>query len=163
MECMACDFVEHPDRVPGGRVATIGGWVVEHCVGPLGVGTMVVKPARHVTHLGELNPAEVADLGPVLTNVARAVSNAMPESGEPPGQVYVCLWSHANRVPGHIHFVVQPVAAALMERFDAHGPELQVRMFRSDEPMDPVSMEAAADRVRTHLAGGDHVTFPNAD
>jgi hypothetical protein len=47
---MACELIADPDRVPGGRVATIGGWVIEHCVGPLGVGTMVVKPERHVVH-----------------------------------------------------------------------------------------------------------------
>jgi len=82
---MACELIADPDRVPGGRVATIGGWVIEHCVGPLGVGTMVVKPERHVVHLSDLDPSEVAELGPALTNVARAVSLAASETGEPPG------------------------------------------------------------------------------
>ena len=149
---MACELVEHPEGVPGGRIATIGGWVVEHCIGPLGVGTVVVKPARHVIHLADLDPAEVAQLGPALTGVARAVAEAASEVGEPPGQVYACLWSHAQRQPGHIHFVVQPVGSALMERFDAHGPTLQVRMFEGDEPMDPVAMARAADRIRARLA-----------
>jgi diadenosine tetraphosphate (Ap4A) HIT family hydrolase len=148
---MACDFVQHPEGVPGGRIATIGPWVVEHCVGPLGVGTVVVKPARHVVHLADLDRSEVAELGPALTRVARAVAVASSEVGEPPGQVYACLWSHAERQPGHIHFVVQPVGSALMERFDAHGPALQVRMFEEDEPMDPVAMAQAADRIRVLL------------
>ena len=152
MGCMACELVEHPERVPGGRVGSIGGWVVEHCVGSLGIGTMVVKPRRHVVHLSELNPNEVADLGPALSLVARAVGLAASESGEEPSQVYACLWSHADRRPGHIHFVVQPVGEALMRRFDAHGPELQLRMFTADAPMDPTSMIAAADRVRAHLS-----------
>ena len=156
---MACDLVEHPSRIPGGRVATIGPWVVEHCIGPLGVGTMVVKPARHVTHLADLEPDEVTYLGPALTRVARAVSIAMTEAGEPPGQIYSCLWSHADRQPGHIHFVVQPVSDALMERFDAHGPELQVRMFRSAEAMDPALMKAAANRVADLLADEGRVAF----
>jgi ATP adenylyltransferase len=160
---MACELIADPDRVPGGRVATIGGWVIEHCVGPLGVGTMVVKPERHVVHLSDLDPSEVAELGPALTNVARAVSLAASETGEPPGQVYVCLWSHAHREPGHIHFVVQPVGDSLMQRFDAHGPELQVRMFKSDEPMDPMLMTAAADRVRAHLASVSHGTLADTD
>lgn len=151
MGCMACELVDHPERVPGGRVATIGGWVVEHCIGPLGIGTMVVKPRRHVVHLSELNGDEVAELGPALSLVARAVGLAASESGEEPSQVYACLWSHADRKPGHIHFVVQPVGEALMQRFDAHGPELQLRMFKSNESMDPTSMLAAAERVRAHL------------
>lgn len=152
MACMACDLVEHPDRVPGGRIADVGGWVVEHCIGPLGIGTVVVKPARHVVHLADLDADEVAQLGPALTSVARAVSEAATEAGEAPSQVYATLWSHADREPGHIHFVVQPVGQQVMERFDAHGPRLQLRMFDADEPMDPAEMAAAADRVRKHLA-----------
>jgi diadenosine tetraphosphate (Ap4A) HIT family hydrolase len=160
---MACDLVEHPEDVPGGRVASIGGWVVEHCIGPLGIGAMVVKPARHVVHLGDLNADEVADLGPALTLVARAVGLASSDAGEPPSQIYSCLWSHADRKPGHIHFVVQPVGEALMRRFDAHGPDLQMRMFKADEPMDTNLMAAAADRVRGHLADDHRVKFTNAD
>lgn len=160
---MACGLVERPEDVPGGRVAWIGGWVVEHCVGPLGIGTMVVKPARHVVHLSELNADEVADLGLALTLVARAVGLASSEAGDPPSQVYSCLWSHADRKPGHFHFVVQPVGEALMQRFDAHGPELQVRMFKADEPLDTTLMIAAAKRVRAHLAEDPRVAFDGAD
>ena len=152
MSCFACELIEHPERVPGGRIATLGGWVVEHCVGPLGVGTVVVKTRRHVVQVAELDPAEIEELGPALTRVARAVTIASSEAGDPPGQVYVCLWSHAQRQPGHIHFVVQPVSEARMAQHDAHGPELQVRMFKADEPMDPALMAAAAERIRAHLA-----------
>jgi ATP adenylyltransferase len=152
MNCLACDLIDHPERVPGGRIATLGQWVVEHCVGPLGVGTVVVKPIRHVIHLADLDLTETAELGPVLTRVTRAVTLASSDLGHPPSQVYACLWSHAQREPGHIHFVVQPVDAALMERFDAHGPELQVQMFRSDEQMDATLMAEAADRIRARLS-----------
>jgi len=152
IECMACDLVRHPDKVPGGRVAELGPWVVEHCLG-LGVGTMVLKPARHVVHVADLDAAEVAALGPALATVARAVTLAASDGGERAEQVYVCLWSHADRRPGHVHFVVQPVSRAVMERFDAHGPELQLRMFQSGDEMDPQAMAAAAERVRVHLVG----------
>lgn len=151
MECLACALIEHPVHVPGGRIATLGHWVVEHCIGPLGVGTVVVKPERHVIHVADLNPDEAAELGPVLARVARAVADAATDAGKAPGQVYACLWSHADRKPGHIHFVIQPVGTALMDKHDAHGPELQVRMFRADEPMDPGSMADAAERIRAHL------------
>ena len=150
-DCFACDLIEHPERVPGGRIATIGQWVVEHCVGPLGVGTVVVKPLRHVVHLADLDPDEAAELGPLLANIARAVSLAAADVGDPPSQVYTCLWSHADRKPGHIHFVVQPVSENLMARHDAHGPELQVRMFRAGEAMDEAAMADAAARIRARL------------
>jgi diadenosine tetraphosphate (Ap4A) HIT family hydrolase len=149
--CLACDLIEHPEQVPGGRIATIGGWVVEHCIGPLGVGTVIVKPIRHVTHLAGLEPGEAAQLGPVLARVAHAVTAAAAEAGQPPSQVYASLWSHARRQPGHIHFVVQPVSDALMSHHDAHGPALQFRMFAADEPMDPTAMALAARRIEAHL------------
>ncbi len=129
----------------------MGLWVVEHCVGPLGLGTVVVKPLRHVIHLADLHSTEADQLGPVLVNVTRAVMMARTEVGETPEQVYACLWSHAERQPGHIHFVVQSVNAGVMAQHDAHGPKLQVRMFDADEPMDPVLMADAARRIRIHL------------
>ena len=149
---MACDLIEHPEKVPGGQIA-MGTWVVEHCIGPLGVGTMVLKPARHVVHIADLDPMETAELGPALTQVTRAVALAASEAGSPPSQVYACLWSHADRKPGHVHFVVQPVGSELMDRFDAHGPELQLRMFQSGEQMDTQAMAAAVDRVRSRVLG----------
>lgn len=151
MGCLACELIEHPDRVPGGRIATIGHWAVEHCVGPLGVGTAIVKPMRHVIHLADLEHDEAAELGPLLARVARAVTLASTEIGDTPDQVYACLWSHAEREPGHIHFVIQPVGQNLIARHDAHGPELQVRMFTAGEQMDPASMSSAAERIRKHL------------
>ncbi len=137
--CFACELIEHPERVPGGRIATIGHWAVEHSVGPLGIGTVVLKRLRHVVHLADLDPDEATELGPLLANVARAVTLAAMDVGDEPGQVNACLWSHAERKPGHIHFVIQPVGENIMARHDAHGPELQVRMFRVGEQMDSAS------------------------
>lgn len=153
VECLACELNARPDLVPGGRIATVGGWIVEHCVGPLGVGTVVVKPERHVTLLAALTPTEAAGLGPLLARVARAVAEARAEAGDPADQVYCCLWSHAQRRPGHVHFVVQPVSAGLVARFNANGPDLQAKMFELDERPDVAAATSAADRIRRHLAG----------
>lgn len=149
--CLACTLVEHPERLPGGPIATIGAWVVEHCVGPLGIGTAVVKPLRHVTSIADLRPVEAEELGPLLASVTKAVAAARADAGDPPDQVYCCLWSHADRRPGHIHFVVQPVSTGLMAQHDAHGPALQLRMFEANEPMDPGAVAEASARIRTHL------------
>ena len=35
----------------------------EHCVGPLGVGSLIVKPVRHVLHVADLDDAEVVEMG----------------------------------------------------------------------------------------------------
>lgn len=37
--------------------------MVEHCVGPLGVGTLIVKPERHVVHVADLTAEEAASMG----------------------------------------------------------------------------------------------------
>jgi ATP adenylyltransferase len=47
--------------------------VVEHCVGPLGVGALIVKPKRHVVRVYELEPEEAAELGGTLRAAAGKV------------------------------------------------------------------------------------------
>jgi hypothetical protein len=66
----------------------------------------------------------------------------------PAEQVYNCLWSHSGGDPVHIHYVVQPVTAELMERHGCHGPALQVAMFAGSELPGAAEVEAVADRAR---------------
>ena len=69
---------------------------------------------------------------------------------EQPEQVYVTLWSHMHAVPGHIHFVVQPVTREQMDEHEGrHGVRLQVEMFERRTSPDPVEAAAFADRART--------------
>lgn len=144
--CLACDLIVGSAPLPGGSVLRTEYWVVEHCVGPLGLGTVVVKPARHVVHVAELMPQESGELGPLLQRVSAAVTEVMA-----PEQVYVCLWSHAGGVPGHIHFVVQPVGEADMRRFDAFGPALQVAMGEAGCFPDASEVELVCERLREAL------------
>lgn len=142
MGCVACDTVG-----PGGVIAETDGWLVDHCLGPLGVGTLIVKPKRHVLHVADLTSSEAAELGPLLHRIA-AVVTALTE----PDQVYVCLWSHAGGEPGHIHFVVQPVTRETMATHDSFGLELQIAMFDRGEPPDPEEAERFAEAARARLA-----------
>ncbi|KAA0942898.1 HIT family protein [Streptomyces apricus] len=142
--CTACALSDGRRFLPGGPVLRTALWTVEHCVGPLGVGTLVVKPLRHVLHVADLTPGECAELGPLLQRTAAAVSAVVR-----PEQVYVCLWSHAGAVPGHIHFVVQPVRTADVERYGAHGPALQTAMFQEGALPDDASVAEVCDRLRT--------------
>jgi diadenosine tetraphosphate (Ap4A) HIT family hydrolase len=135
--------------LPGGVIHATSMWRVEHCVGPLGVGTLLVTPLRHVESVGELSAEESAALGPLLTLAADVVDRLVA-----PEQVYICLWSHAGRQRGHVHFVVQP---ATTELIDAHGgvygPSLQTAMFESDEPPEDSAVERFCDRARLLLNG----------
>ncbi|MFE6285728.1 HIT family protein [Streptomyces sp. NPDC057877] len=107
----------------------------------------MVKPARHVVHVAELTAQESSELGPLLRRVSAAVTEVMA-----PEQVYVCLWSHAQGVPGHIHFVVQPARAEDMARFDAFGPALQVAMGEAGCLPEAADVERVCDRLRKALA-----------
>jgi hemoglobin len=142
--CIACDLTHGRRALPGGVIVESSRWRVEHCVGPLGVGTLLVKPLRHVESVGLLSSDEAEELGPLLTRVSDVVSRLCR-----PEQVYVCLWSHAGRQAGHVHFVVQPATSStISEHGDVHGPTLQMEMFRRDVAPDADAVEALAAAAR---------------
>jgi diadenosine tetraphosphate (Ap4A) HIT family hydrolase len=128
---------------PGGVIAETAHWVVDHTFGSLGVGTLIVKPKRVVLSVADLTPEESGELGPLLQRTTQVVRELTR-----PSQVYLCLWSHMNREPGHIHFVVQPVSEELMARHDKHGPQLQVALFEAGEPPDEAEAAAFAAAAR---------------
>jgi diadenosine tetraphosphate (Ap4A) HIT family hydrolase len=141
--CETCESITL-GTAPGGCIHQTDHWYVDHCIGPLGVGTLIVKPKRHVVGVADLQAAEAAELGLVLQQAAAVVSAL-----EQPEQVYVTLWSHMHAVPGHIHFVVQPVTRARMNEHDGrHGVRLQVEMFDRRIDPDPAEAAAFADRAR---------------
>ena len=148
MFCLACDLASGRVPLPGGRLHRTSRWVVEHCVGPLGLGTLIVKPVRHVTSVGDLDDAECAELGPLLRRTAQ-VARALVDAD----QVYVCLWSHAGAVPGHIHHVVQPVTREQVDTGNGlYGPALQMEMFRKDQTPGTADIEQLAERARALFA-----------
>ena len=142
--CLACELIAQPDSLPGGRIHETAGWSVEHCVGPLGVGTLIVKPFRHCIHLADLTEQEARELGPLLRQVAACVEQLSAAD-----QTYVCLWSHAGWTPVHIHFVVQPVKNSDRERFSGPGPSLQAAMFARREQPPPEEVVAFCERARS--------------
>jgi diadenosine tetraphosphate (Ap4A) HIT family hydrolase len=142
-ECMACELSAGRLPLPGGPIHRTDHWLVEHCVGPLGLGTLIVKPERHVTAVADLSDEEVAELGPLLRSASRVASELVETE-----QVYNCLWSHAGRVPVHIHYVVQPVTREQMDAEGNYGPSLQLAMFLAGVALDTADIERVADRAR---------------
>jgi len=145
--CLACDLTTGRRPLPGGVIHDTEHWRVEHCVGPLGVGTLVVKPLRHVTRLSELSVSEAAEQGALLHTCAAIVDELLS-----PAQTYVCLWSHAGGEPGHLHHVIQPISRSLMDELGAHGPLLQARMLELGRLPPAPEVEAFAHRARHALA-----------
>jgi diadenosine tetraphosphate (Ap4A) HIT family hydrolase len=144
---MACELSAGRLPLPGGLIHATEHWRVEHCVGPLGLGTLIVKPDRHVTAVADLSDDEAAELGPLLRR-ASAVARELVETE----QVYNCLWSHAGGVPVHIHYVVQPVTTAQMRDLGVYGPALQVAMFTAGVTLDPADVDRVSDRARVLFA-----------
>jgi diadenosine tetraphosphate (Ap4A) HIT family hydrolase len=144
--CLACDLATGRVALPGGLIHRTRLWLVEHCIGPLGVGTLVVKPRRHVTEVAELSDGEVAELGPLL-RMASAITRDLTDAD----QVYNCLWSHSGGTPVHIHYIIQPVTRAQMDEHGVYGPELQMALFRLGDLPDPGLVELFADTARARF------------
>jgi len=144
--CIACDLASGKQSLVGGTIHRSQLWTVEHCFGPLGVGTLIVKPLRHVVRFAELTSDEAAEFGPLLHTVTSALGEELG-----PDQTYITEWSHAGFVAGHIHFVVQPAWDAQREQFARPGPFLQVAMFEANVPLVDAEVEAFCDRMRARL------------
>ena len=142
-DCLACNLTSGETDLPGGRIYAAQYWVVEHCVGPLGVGTLAVKPFRHCIHFWELTDEEVRELGPLLRRVAATIHVILR-----PDQVYVCLWSHQGWKPGHLHFVLQPSWNHLQQQHRRGGPFLQVDMLERNVQPPREEVEAFATQAK---------------
>jgi diadenosine tetraphosphate (Ap4A) HIT family hydrolase len=145
-DCSACRLIAGAEPLPGGRLCATAHWVVEHCTGPLGVGTLLVKPFRHCPHIGDLTQAESQELGPLLQRVSQTVQ-ALTQAD----QVYVCLWSHAGWTPGHIHFVVQPAWNRWRAVYARPGPGVQSAMFQAGNAPAVHEVEAFCQQARNIL------------
>lgn len=143
-DCLACDLNSGEAQLPGGLIFETPGWRVEHCVGPLGVGTLIVKPKRHVTVLAELTETEAGEMGPLLWRTAAAV-HELAEAG----QVHVGLWSQG---PVHIHYVVQPEPRQADGETTERAPNLQATVFATREPLDHDQAATFAMRAREWFA-----------
>src|SRR5262249_14993135 len=142
--CLACDLSEGRRQPPGGCVFENDHVRVEHCIGPLGVGTLIVKPRRHILRASDLSEAEAAAVGVALRGASVVIEQLVH-----PDQTYICLWSHTGRVPVHIHWVVQPVTTDQMAEIGAHGPGLQAAMFQRGIVPDEDAAAAFAASART--------------
>jgi diadenosine tetraphosphate (Ap4A) HIT family hydrolase len=140
--CLACDLTAGRRPLPGGVILNESGWRVEHCVGPLGVGTLLLKPVRHVTRVAALTAAEAAAQGPLIHQCAQIIEQLVS-----PAQTYVCLWSHAGGRPVHIHYVIQPVTPAQIAN-GLHGPRLQADMFATGQLPEQEQVQRFADQAR---------------
>jgi ATP adenylyltransferase len=147
--CLGCDLLAARRHLPGGIVHATASWVVNHVVGPMNLGTLIVSPREHIIALADLGDTAVAELGPVLRDTARVETLCQPE------QTYVCLWSHGADARKHLHIAVQRVTAAVMARYGgARSGQLQVRMLASGDMPDVADIERFCAQTRELLRCG---------
>jgi len=146
-DCQACRLINGEDSLPGGRIFATDHWLVEHCVGPLGVGTLIVKPLRHCLHVADLTSAESQELGPLLQHTSQVIRDLTQAD-----QIYTCLWSHSGWQPVHIHFVVQPVWNHMRDTYPGTGPYLQAAMFQAQHMPLRTEVEAFCQQARQRFA-----------
>jgi diadenosine tetraphosphate (Ap4A) HIT family hydrolase len=147
-DCLACQLANGDLDLPGGLIHGTRCWRVERCIGPLQLGTLIVKPVRHVTSVGALLDDEAIELGPLLSQTSMIVSQLVKAD-----QIYNCLWSHAGGEPVHIHYVVQPVTKEQMSIFGAHGPQLQTAMFAAGDSPNSEDVDHIAKATRKRFSG----------
>ncbi|MDR0344648.1 MAG: hypothetical protein LBI49_16345 [Nocardiopsaceae bacterium] len=97
--------------------------------------------------MADLLPAEASELGPLLQQASWVASQLVAAE-----QVCNCLWSHAGGVPGHLHYVVQPVTRQQMAAYECHGPRLQLAMFGAGLNPDAGEVATVADQARRLFA-----------
>lgn len=146
-DCLACDLTSGKTDLPGGVVLQTELWALEHCIGSLGVGTLILKPLRHCIGLWDLTDAEAAELGP-LTRTAVSAIKSLTDAD----QVFSNLWSFSGGEAGHIHYVLQPVTKVLRDRAGKSGPFIQTALFEANELPDPDAVHEFCDRARDWLA-----------
>ncbi|GAA2760933.1 HIT family protein [Actinopolymorpha rutila] len=142
--CLGCDLLAGRRELPGGIIHQTDHWVVQHVLGPLNLGTLIVAPRLHVVSVADLPIDAAEELGRVLRDASR-----MLEALCEPEQVYVCQWSHGESARKHLHFVVQPVAADVVRAYGGRRSEqLQAAMMVTDYEAPRKQVEAFSERAR---------------
>jgi ATP adenylyltransferase len=146
--CRGCDVVSGRLQVPGGLLHETNHWIVNHVVGPMNLGTLVLSPRDHVTAIADLTTEAASELGPLLRRTAQVVESILE-----PEQTYVSSWAHGEHGRKHLHIVVQPVTSAVVAEYGGERSEqLQAKMLLSGKQSDQRDVEqfctTAAERLR---------------
>ncbi len=123
-------------EVPGGTIDETEHWQADHCIGPFGVGAVVVKTKEHVEGLWRLPDGAADELGPFLRRISDAVVDGLGAE-----RAYLTMW--VDKPPFHAHMVVYPRWAADPDK----ALDLQVRR-QEEGPPAPDEAAAAAERLR---------------
>jgi diadenosine tetraphosphate (Ap4A) HIT family hydrolase len=137
--CLACDATAGRIEVPGGMIAETAHWHADHCIGPFGVGAVVVKTKEHVEDLWRLPDGAAAELGPFLRRMSGAIVDGLGAE-----RAYLTMW--VDKPPLHVHMVAYPRWPTDEKR----GWDLDRERWAAGPPPSDEAAEAA-ERLRAFL------------
>ena len=137
--CLACDVLAGRVEVPGGTIDETEHWHADHCLGPFGVGAIVVKTKQHVESLWKLPDGAADELGPFLRRISGAIVSGLGAE-----RAYLTMW--VDKPPLHVHLVIYPRWPDEGER----GPAVDQKRYFAGPP-DPDAAAEAAQRLREYL------------
>jgi ATP adenylyltransferase len=144
--CLGCDLLAGRRPLPGGIIHQTPSWVLNHAVGPLNLGTLIVAPRQHIVSVADLDDVAAGELGLLLRQAASIVEHLCQ-----PEQVYACLWSHGPAGRKHLHFVVQPVTAELRCAYGGlRSEQLQAAMMKTGQAPSAAQVETFCAEARSH-------------
>jgi diadenosine tetraphosphate (Ap4A) HIT family hydrolase len=138
--CLACQINAGEVDVPGGVIAETLSWRADHCLGPFGVGAVVVKTKTHLEDFWRLPDQEARELGPFLRDLSDAIIKTLGAE-----RIYLTMW--VDSPPHHVHLVLYPRYPA----DDKRALDLQFHR-RVEGPPPPKKAADAAAAIRAYLA-----------
>ena len=123
--CYSCDLESAAEVPPSERVLVTDHWRVAHAFNTSLPGWLVAVPRRHQLSLAELEPNAAAELGPLLTDLTRALQQVTGCL-----KTYVILLAEAEGF-AHLHFHVVPRMPD--QPADERGPRIFARLGAPDD------------------------------
>jgi len=142
-DCLACRLNKDDSEVPGGTIAENKYWTVRHCIGPYGIGAMIIGARRHVESFADLEKEEAESFSPLLRNVCQAIMKALK-----PERIYINSWGESTR---HLHFLLQPRYKGMIEEYGGTGSTIQAKMVKERKPLDKKRAKEAAEAIKKAL------------
>ncbi|MBA8793966.1 diadenosine tetraphosphate (Ap4A) HIT family hydrolase [Friedmanniella endophytica] len=146
--CLGCDLIQGRRDLPGGFIFRSDTWVINHVVGSMNLGTLVLSPTEHIDALADLSQDASLELGLLLRRSALTVEQILQ-----PEQTYVALWAHGSDGRKHLHIVVQPVTAETVREYGgARSEQLQALMLEGGVVADRADIVDFCETARAVFA-----------
>ena len=143
--CYSCSLESAADLPPSERVLVTDHWRVTHAFDTSLPGWLVAVPRQHVLSLAELQPGASAELGPLLTDLTRALQRTTGCV-----KTYVMLLAEAE---GYAHVHLHVVPRMPDQPADERGPRIFARLGRPEaERVPPPERNRLAHDIHEALA-----------